>query len=203
MSSSTSVKPTSSIPIFTGMNYAAWWPSMTAYMQLTGYMWINKFETPTLEDKMSKDDHVFFIAWTKANDTIIGSIKTTFLEFLKLKHQGVMDATALLKILTDEYAALDIASAYMLFKELLDCNVASQAHPEPSINKILTILTRLESAGFELFDELEAMFLLAKLPALMDVIAQMIKDSEGRAVIPKVAEIKAKAATILSWDQHC
>ena len=92
--------------------------------------------------------------------------------------------------------------AYALFKELLDCKVASSAHPEPSINKILTIYARLESASFELSDELEAMFLLAKLPASMNVVTQMIaqkKDSAGKTVVPNVAEIKA--AAILSWDQ--
>ena len=46
------------------------------------------------------------------------------------------------------------------------------------------------------------MFLLAKLPASMSVVAQMIaqkKDSDGKAVIPKVKEIKV--AAILSFNQ--
>ena len=165
-------------------------------------MWITKFLAPTPAEEYTKDDHDFFIAWTKVNDTIIGSVKATFSDSLKVKHQTVSDAKALLKLLADDYVSPGIAGAYVLFKELLDCKVASLAHPEPSINKILTIYAQLESAGFELSDELEAMFLLAKLPALMCVVTQMIaqkKDSDGKTVVPKVAEIKA--AAILSWDQ--
>ena len=202
MSSSNSKSVSATIPVFTGANYAAWWPSMTAYLQSTGCMWIAKFTEPVLGESSTKDDRDFFIAWTKANDTIVGSIKNTFFNSLKLKHQAVSDAKTLLKILGDEYAMPGIAGAYALFKELLDCKVTSSAHLEPSINKILTIYVRLESAGFELSDELEAMFLLAKLPASMSVVAQMIvqkKDSAGKTVVPKVAEIKA--AAILSWDQ--
>ena len=176
---------------------------MAAYLQSTGCMWCTKLEAPTLEEKPSKDDRDFFITWTKANDTIVGSIKTTFSDLLKLKHQAVNNTKALLELLLEEYGAPGIAGAYALFRELLDPKVASQAHPEPSINKIISNFARLESAGFELSDELEAMFLLAKLPVSMSVIAQMIaqkKDSDGRTVVPKVAEIKA--AAILSWDQR-
>ena len=107
------------------------------------------------------------------------------------------------KILGDEYVATGIAGTYALFKEPLDCKVASSAHPELSTNKILTIYAWLESAGFELFAELEAMFLLAKLPALISVVMQMIvqkRDLAGKTVVPKVNEIKA--AAILSWDQR-
>ena len=203
MSSSNSKTVSASIPVFTGANYAAWWPSMTAYLQSTGCMWIAKFTEPVLGESSTKDDHNFFIAWTKANDTIVRSIKNTFSDSLKLKHQAISDAKTLLGLLGDEYAAPGIAGAYALFKELLNCKVASSAHPEPSINKILTIYAQLESAGFELSDELKAMFLLAKLPASMNVVVQMIaqkKDSAGKTIIPKVAEIKA--AVILLWDQR-
>ena len=201
MSSSNSKTVSASIPVFTGTNYAAWWPSMTAYLQSTSCMWIAKFKEPILEDTSTKDNRDFLIAWTKANNTIVGSIKNTFSDSLKLKHQTISDAKTLLGLLGDEYAVPGIAGAYALFKELLDCKVTSSAHPEPSINKILTIYAWLESAGFELSDELEAMFLLAKLPVLMNVVAQMIvqkKDSAGKTVVPKVSEIKA--AAILSWD---
>ena len=146
MSSSNSKTVSASIPVFTGTNYATWWPSMTAYLQSTGCMWIAKFTEPVLGESSTKDDRDFFIAWTKANDTIVGSIKNTFSDSFKLKHQAVLDAKTLLGLLGDEYAAPGIAGVYALFKELLDCKVTSSAHPEPSINKILTIYARLESA---------------------------------------------------------
>ena len=202
MSSPSTSKTTQTVPTFNGANFAAWWPSMSAYLQATGSMWITSFPAPTLAENYTKDDRDFFIAWTKANDNIVGSVKSTFSDSLKVKHQNVSDAKALLKLLADDYASPGITGAYALFKELLECKVASSAHPEPSINKILTIYAQLESAGFELSDELEAMFLLAKLPTSMSVVAQMIaqkKDSAGKAVIPKVEEIKA--AAILSYNQ--
>ena len=92
MSSSTSKTASSTIPVFTSANYAAWWPSMTAYLQSTGCMWITKFEEPILVEKISKDDCNFFIAWTKADNTIVRSIKNTFYNSLNLKHQGISDA---------------------------------------------------------------------------------------------------------------
>ena len=76
MSSSNSKSVSTSIPVFTGANYAAWWPSMMAYLQSTSCMWIAKFKEPVLEDSSTKDDCDFFIAWTKANDTIAGPLRT-------------------------------------------------------------------------------------------------------------------------------
>ena len=139
MSFSNSNSVSATIPVFTSTNYAAWWPSMTAYLQSTGCMWITKLKEPVLEDTSTKDNHDFFITWTTENDTIVGSIKNTFSDSLKLKHQAISDAKTLLKTLGDEYAAPGIAGAYVLFKELLHCKVSSSAHPEPSINKIPTI----------------------------------------------------------------
>ena len=114
MSSSNSKTVSTSIPVFTSANYAAWWPSMMAYLQSTSCMWIAKFTEPVLGGSSTKDDRDFFIAWTKANDTIIGSIKNTFSDSLKLKHQAVSDAKTLLGLLGDEYAMPGISGVCAL-----------------------------------------------------------------------------------------
>ena len=81
---------------------------------------------------------------------------------------------------------------FVLFKELLDTKVTQSSHPMPSLNKVATLFTRLESAGYTFPANTQAMLLLAKLPPSMDVIVQMIaqaKDASRKAKTPTIKEI--------------
>ena len=76
------------------------------------------------------------------------------------------------------------------------------SHPAPALNKVEMLFTQLDTAGYSLSAKVQAMLLLTNLPAMMDVVAQMIaqvKDSTGKAKKPTVAEIHS--AVVLSWDQ--
>ena len=76
------------------------------------------------------------------------------------------------------------------------------SHPAPALNKVEMLFTQLDTAGYSFSAKVQAMLLLTNLPAMMDVVAQIIaqaKDSTGKAKKPTVAEIHS--AVVLSWDQ--
>ena len=111
---------TSSVPIFIGTNWAQWWPSMITYIEATGCGWVLDFSASTLDPKANKEDRSFYIAWTKANLTINGSIKLHFSDALKNKFLTYTTASLLIAALKAEYSAPGISGAFVLFKELLD-----------------------------------------------------------------------------------
>ena len=194
---------TSSVPVFTGANWAQWWPSMIAYIEATGCGWVLDFPAPMLDRKADKEDHDFYIAWTKVNSTILGSIKLCFSDSLKNKFLTHATATSLIKALKEEYSTPGISGAFALFKELLDIKIAQSSHPAPSLNKVSDLFAHLKSAGYEFPENIQAMLLLAKLPQLMDIVVQIIaqaKDTSGKQKTPTIKEIQE--AAILSWDQR-
>ena len=193
---------TSSVPIFTGANWAQWWPSMIAYIEATGCGWVLDFPAPTLDPKADKEDRHFYIAWTKVNSTIVGSIKLCFSDALKNKFLTHATASSLITALKAEYSTPGIFGAFVLFKELLDTKIAQSSHPVPSLNKVSDLFAHLKSARYEFLENIQAMLLLAKLLHSMDIIVQMIaqaKDTSGKQKTPTVEEICE--AAVLSWDQ--
>ena len=171
---------TSSVPVFTGANWA------------TGCSWVLDFPVPMLDPKANKEDCDFYIAWTKVNSTIVGSIKLHFSDSLKNKFLTHATAASLITALKAKYSAPGISGAFALFKELLDMKIAQSSHPAPSLKKVSDLFARLKSAGYEFPDNIQAVLLLAKPLHYMDVITQMIaqtKDASGKVKNPTVEEI--------------
>ena len=165
---------------------------MIAYMKATGCGCVLDFTAPTLDPKAEKEDHNFYITWTKANSTIVGSIKLRFSDALKNKFLTHATASSLITALKAEYSAPGISGAFALFKELLDTKIAQSSHPAPSLNKVSDLFACLKSTGYEFPENIQAMLLLAKLLYSMDIVAQMIvqaKDASGKQKTPTVEEI--------------
>ena len=161
------------------------------------------FPAPTLDSKADNDECNFYIAWTKANSTIVGSIKLCLSDSLKGKYQTQTTAAGLISALKTEYTTPGISGTFVLFKELLDIKVAQSSHPAPSCNKVTMLFACLEAAGYKFPKNIQAMLLLAKLLPSMDMVAQMIvqaKDASGKAKTPTVEEIQV--TVVLSWDQR-
>ena len=177
---------------------------MKAYLQSTGHTWVMEITKPDPIDSKSTDVQVaHYIGWTKANDSIVGSVNLHLSDALHQCFEGKVLAVELLKALDEEFATVGIAVAYMLFKELLDLRIPDLSHPSPAFSKAEMLFMHLKSAGFEFNDKCQAMMLLAKLPPSMDVVAQMFtqaKNSSGKVKDPFIGEISR--ATVLSWDQH-
>ena len=177
---------TSSVPVFTSANWAQWWPSMIAYIEAIGCGWVLDFPAPTLDPKADKEDHNFYITWTKANSTIIGSIKLHFSDALKNKFLTHATASSLIMALKAEFSTPGISGTFVLFKELLDMKIAQSSHPMPSLNKISDLFAHLKSTRYEFPESIQAMLLLAKLPHSMDIVVQLIvqaKDTSGKIIL--------------------
>ena len=99
---------TVSIPIFTGANWSQpeWWPTMIAYIEASECGWVLDFPAPTLDPKADKEDCDFYIAWTKVNLIIVGSIKLCFLDPLKNKFLTHATTSSLIAALKAEYSTL-------------------------------------------------------------------------------------------------
>ena len=96
---------------------------MTAYIKASGCGRALDFSAPLLDPKADKEEHKFYIVWTKANLTIIGSIKLHLSDSLKSNFITQTSTAGLIKALKDEYAAPGISGAFALFKELLDTKI--------------------------------------------------------------------------------
>ena len=156
-----------------------------------------------IDSKSTNAQVTHYIGWMKPNDSIIGSVNMHLSDALHQRFEGKALAVELLKALDEEFSTVGIATAYGLFKELLDLHIPDPSHPSPAFSKAETLFVCLKAAGYEFNDKCQAMMLLAKLPPSMDVIAQMftqVKDTSGKPKDPSVTEI-SKAA-VLSWDQH-
>ena len=191
------------IPVFTGTNWSQWWLTITAYIKASGCSWAMDFPAQTLDPKANKEEHDFYIMWTKVNLTIISSIKLHLLDSLKVKYMLQTIAVDLIIALKAEYAAPRFSGVFALFKELLDMKIAQSSHSTPSLNKMAMLFPCLEARGYKFPENIQVMLLLAKLMPSMDVITQMIvraKGTSGKAKTFTVEEIQA--AVVLSWDQH-
>ena len=182
----------------------SWKSAMKAYLQSTGHTWVMEIAKPDpIDSKSTNAQMAHYIRWTKANDSIVGSVNMHLSDALCQHFESKALAAELLKALDEEFATVGIAAAYVLFKELLDLHIPDLSHPLPAFSKVETLFMWLKAAGYEFNEKCQAMMLLAKLPPSMDVVAQMFtqaKDTSGKPKDPSVAEI-SKAA-VLSWDQH-
>ena len=177
---------------------------MKAYLQSTSHTWVMEIAKLDPIDSKSTDAQVaHYIGWTKANDSIVGSVNMHLSDALCQCFESKALAAELLKALDKEFATVRITAAYVLFKELLDLHIPDLSHPLPAFSKVETLFTQLKAAGYEFNEKCQAMMLLAKPLPSMDIIAQMFtqaKDTSGKLKDPSVTEI-SKAA-VLSWDQH-
>ena len=193
----------SRVPVLTGVNYVSWRPAMKAYLQSTGHTWVMEIAKPNPINSKSTDAQVaHYIGWTKANDSIVGSVNMHLLGALCQHFEGKALAVELLKALDEEFSTVGIAAAYALFKELLDLHIPDSSHPSPAFSKAETLFACLKAAGYEFNDKCQAMMLLAKLLPSMDVIAQMFMQAKNTSSKPKDPSItEISKAAVLSWDQ--
>ena len=73
--SNSKVATDSHILVLTCMNYVLWRPAMKAYLQSTGHTWVMEIaKLDPINSKFTDVQVAHYIGWTKANDSIIGSI---------------------------------------------------------------------------------------------------------------------------------
>ena len=120
---------------------------MAAYIEASGCNWAMDFPMQMLDPKANKEECDFYITWSKANSTVLGSIKLHLLESLKAKYQPRDTALGFITALKAEYTAPGISGTFALFKELLDMKVAQPSHPAPSLNMAMLLLGNVTGLG--------------------------------------------------------
>ena len=172
--SNSKVTTNSCVPVLTGANYVSWRPAIKAFLQSTGHTWVMEITKPDSIDSESTNAQVaHYIGWTKAKDSIIGSVNMHLSDALRQCFESKVLAVELLKALDEEFATVGIAAANALFKELPNLHIPNLSHPSPAFSKAEILFMWLKAAGYEFNEKCQAMMLLAKLPPSMDVIAQM------------------------------
>ena len=73
----------SHIPVLTGVNYVLWKPAMKAYLQSTGHTWIMEIaKLDSIDSKSTNAQMAHYIGWTKANNSIVGSVNMSLSDAL-------------------------------------------------------------------------------------------------------------------------
>ena len=122
----------SHIPVLTGVNYVLWKLAMKAYLQSTGHTWVMEIaKLDSIDSKSTNAQMAHYIGWTKANNSIVESVNMNLSDALCQWFEGKALAAELLKALDEEFSTVEIAVAYVLFKELLDLHI-----PDSSIQHL-------------------------------------------------------------------
>ena len=73
--SNSKVATDSCVTVLTKVNYVSWRLAMKAYLQFTGHTWVMEIGKPDpLDTKSTNAQVAHYIGWTKANDSIVGSV---------------------------------------------------------------------------------------------------------------------------------
>ena len=91
------------ISIFTGANWTFWWPAISAYNQAFGHTWVLVVPKPYLGTTTTTKEINFWIKWSMANNSIIGSTKIQLSEAIRAKFSTYKVAKDLIDVLQDEY----------------------------------------------------------------------------------------------------
>ena len=94
---------------------------MSTFNQASSHTWVLLVQKPlALRTATDVEEINFWIRWSMANDSIIGSIKIQLSKAMRAKFSTYKVAKDLIDALHKEYASPGIARAYALFKELLE-----------------------------------------------------------------------------------
>ena len=148
---------------------------MSNFNQASGHTWVLLVQKPlALGTAADAEEINFWIRWSMANNSIIGSIKIQLSEAIRAKFSTYEIAKDLINVLQKEYASPGITETYGLFKELLKTQIPLSSHPASGLLKVQMLFSYLKEAGYEVLANIQGILLLVKLPSSMDVIVQMI-----------------------------
>ena len=127
------------IPIFTGDNWASWWLAMSTLNHASDHTWILSVQKPSALGTTADVKEInFWIRWSMANNSIIGSIKIQLSEAIRAKFSTYEVTKDLINALPKEYTSSGIAGTYALFKELLNMQIPSLSHSALGLSKVQT-----------------------------------------------------------------
>ncbi|KAF8548218.1 hypothetical protein OG21DRAFT_1489571 [Imleria badia] len=159
------------IPKLSGPNYLSWAPQMKAYLRTKG-LWV-AIRTDR-NDGTDDDDIKAAEKWDDANDQAMGHLLLRMEPAIANRYVPAISMGDIWKDQREAYAKPSIATVYMEFHSLLNTNIPKENHPAPSFAKINAHFACLKEYDYEIFDKVQAMIVLAKVPKYMDIVAHLL-----------------------------
>ena len=190
------------VPVLTGPNYQHWASSMTSYLMSQG-QWASVATECPKEIKRTKVEGETTIddinKWVENNTRAVGNMRLRLHHIISFKFQNLTWATKLWHALKDAYGQPGVAGVYMEFKAALETTIPNNADPSLAIDKILAHFGRMEEGKASVPSYIQAMILLAKIPPMMESLAQLFCQSEEE--VSKIDTPKIRRAILLAWEQ--
>ena len=150
----------------------------------------NADEVTAAEEKLEK--------WEDNNDKAKGAITLRLSSAIAFQHQSLTTALGIWVSLSETYGQPGPIGAYIELKKALDVRIPSNADPSPAYDRIVTHFGRLSEMGYEIPANIQAILVMARLPAELDSIAQAAC-MEGSTSKLDIAHIR-RALTVY-WEQ--
>jgi len=166
------------VPVLDGTNWREWEVTMTAYLQMQELWEVVSSNTKPIEPEQEEDADASVLAahdaamtiWKKENSKALGVLTLRVAAHLRHHLSGTAHATW--TALKNAFGARTISALYADFKQVLATKL-SGGNPIPEIERLATLLGRLNETPLQLTETLQAMILLAALPPKWDSVAQL------------------------------
>jgi len=172
---------TSFVPVLDGTNYQKWATAMQAYLMSLGQWKTTKegatvpnLVTTKLDGVETGNNQSDIDAWNETAEKAVGNICLRLSESIGSQFTSVEDPAEIWESLKEKYGSPGMPSAFIEFKGVMETVIPSSGDPAPAIDKILSHHHRLSAMQWSPPSEFFAMILLAKSPAYMEPVVQMI-----------------------------
>ena len=189
------------VPVLDGTNWREWEVTMTAFLQMQELWEVVSENTKPIEPEEPEGEtnaadlaaynaalaayNAALAIWKKENSKAQGII--TLRVAAHLRHHILESAHQTWTTLRRTFGAPPVSALYADFKHILAAKL-SGGNPIPEIERLATLLGRLNNTPLQLSETLQAMILLAALPPKWDSVAQLYLSAHKPCHYPHVPE---------------
>jgi len=192
------------VPVLNGTNYQQWAAAMQSYLMSQG-QWrviVKTAPTPVLKpgapaaapkedeeegattsaapitpDEVYENQDVID-SWDEDVSKAVGNIRLRLHHTIAYQYNDIEDAGHLWTTLKEKYGSPGVSCAYIEFKGAMDTVIPNGQDPGPAIDKMLAHWTRLKEIKFDIPEKVKIMMLLAKAPATMETMVQIVSQEK-------------------------
>jgi len=194
------------VPVLDGTNYQQWAAAMQLYLMSQG-QWrvvsktapipITKKGAPAMAAPKDDEeegattsaapiitpDEVYenqdvLESWDEDVSKAVGNIRLRLHHTIAYQYNDIEDAGHLWTTLKEKYGSPGVSRAYLEFKGAMDTIIPNGQDPGPAIDKMLAHWTRLKEIHFDIPEKVKIMMLLAKAPATMETMVQIVSQEK-------------------------
>jgi hypothetical protein len=151
---------------------------------------------PSAEDMAAY--HAAMISWKRENSKALGTITLRIASHLR-HHLSEKTAYLAWQSLKQNFGDWSVSAYYLDFKVILATKL-SGGNPILEMERLMTLLGRLEDTPIELTETLQVMILLAALPPKWDTIAQLFFQHTNLA--QALTFVNIRKAIIQEYERH-